>query len=356
MYLPARKTTLWQLGLLALLVTVIWLIVLLGPILTPFIASAILAYMLNPLVEKLCRLRVRRSLAAMVIMMLSLGLLVVVLLIIVPMLIDQFHNIIEKAPQFIHWINNKALPWFNQRFNTHHTLDTHAFIQLWQNHAGTIQAALKKLTPLLIKQSGSVVIFAVNIALLPILLYYFLLDWPRWSSGFKQLIPRRWFADTQRIMNELDKVLGEFLRGQLMVMIIMGIIYGTGLSLVGLENGFAIGMVAGLLVFIPYLGSFTGLLLATVAAILQFHALPGILWVWGVFIAGQTIESYFATPYLVGERIGLSPLTVIFALMAFGQLLGFVGMLLALPMAAMCVVLCREAIRVYFQSRLYQNK
>lgn len=356
MYRPARTAKIWQWGLLALLVLLIWLIGLLGPILTPFIAAAILAYILNPLVERLSRLRVRRSLAAMVVMMFTLAILIIIALIVVPMLIDQFQSLMQKAPQFVHWLDNTALPWVNQRFHTDYTLDAKPLIQLWQSHASTIQAALKKITPLLIKQSGSVLLFAVNIALLPILLYYFLLDWPRWSSGVKQLIPRRWFADAERIMNELDEVLGEFLRGQLMVMVIMGLIYGTGLSLVGLENGFAIGMVAGLLVFIPYLGSFTGLLLATLAAILQFHALPGILWVWGVFIIGQTIESYFATPYLVGERIGLSPLTVIFALMAFGQLLGFVGMLLALPMAAMCVVLCREAIRIYFHSHIYRDK
>ena len=194
---------------------------------------------------------------------------------------------------------------------------------------------------------------ATNFMLLPFLLYYFLLDWVRWTHGIKVLVPRRVLPVYNRITSNMDRVLGEFLRGQITVMLVMGLIYGLGLMLVGLDSGFAIGMVAGILVFIPYLGAFTGLLLATVAAVLQFDSWTGLLLVWSVFAVGQFLESFFITPKIVGDRIGLSPFWVIFALMAFGQLLGFVGMLLALPLAAMTLVLLREGADWYLASPYY---
>ena len=191
------------------------------------------------------------------------------------------------------------------------------------------------------------------ILLLPFLLYYFLLDWVRWTHGIKVMMPRRILPTYNRIAAEMDKVLGEFLRGQITVMLVMGLLYGLGLMLVGLDSGFAIGMVAGLLVFIPYLGAFIGLLLATVAAVLQFDSWTGLLLVWAVFGIGQFLESFFITPKIVGDRIGLSPFWVIFALLAFGQLLGFVGMLLALPLAAITLVLLREGGNAYLASGYY---
>ena len=154
----------------------------------------------------------------------------------------------------------------------------------------------------------------------------------------------------------MDEVLGEFLRGQLMVMMIMGLVYGLGLMLVGLDSGFAIGMIAGILVFIPYLGAFTGLLLATVAALLQYGSWQGLLMVWAVFGVGQFLESFFITPKIVGDRIGLSPFWVIFSLMAFGQLMGFVGMLAGLPLAAVTLVILREGASAYFGSHFYKHK
>ena len=154
----------------------------------------------------------------------------------------------------------------------------------------------------------------------------------------------------------MDKVLGEFLRGQLMVMLIMGLIYGFGLMFVGLDSGFAIGMIAGILVFVPYLGAFTGLLLATLAALLQFGSWQGLFMVWGVFAIGQFLESFFITPQIVGDRIGLSPFWVIFSLMAFGQLMGFVGMLVGLPLAAVTLVLLREGVDSYFKSGFYRQE
>lgn len=356
MYRPRPNSVWWKLSAIAAFAFFIWIVMLLQPILTPFVAAAVLAYIFDPLVEKLCRIGVPRAISAMVVMAAALLVIVFFLLMVIPMLTNQMQALINKMPQFIHWINAEVMPRFNKLADTDYILNANAFTEFWQKNSQEIGNALGKLSPTIARTGSSVIVAAVNIFLLPFLLYYFLLDWPRWLNSIKKIIPRRALPETERIMKKLDDVLGEFLRGQLTVMVVMGLIYGIGLSLTGLDNGFAIGMVAGILVFVPYLGSFTGLLLATVAAILQFQSWSGLLWVWGVFAFGQLLESYIFTPYLVGERIGLSPLTVIFALMAFGQLMGFTGMLLALPLAAICMVLGEEGLKYYYRSQLYQRR
>ncbi|MCP2040177.1 putative PurR-regulated permease PerM [Neisseria sp. HSC-16F19] len=337
----------------AVVAVVLWLVLSLQTVLTPFVIAGILAYILNPLVEKLRARGLSRPLAAMSVMVITLLLLGLLLIIIVPMFVTQFENLAEKLPQFLHWLQNKALPWVNARLNTDIELNSGYLMPWLQEHMGSLREAASKAMPALMRQGSSFLVMATNFMLLPFLLYYFLLDWVRWTHGIKVLVPRRVLPVYNRITANMDRVLGEFLRGQITVMLVMGLIYGLGLMLVGLDSGFAIGMVAGLLVFIPYLGAFTGLLLATVAAVLQFDSWTGLLLVWSVFAVGQFLESFFITPKIVGDRIGLSPFWVIFALMAFGQLLGFVGMLLALPLAAMTLVLLREGADWYLGSPYY---
>ena len=345
----------WVVGL-ALLVAVVFLIVQMRDVLSPFVVAAVLAYILNPLVEKLCRHGVRRGAAAMLVMVFTLLLLVLLLLIVVPMLVQQFGSLLGKMPELANFVQNKALPLANRLLGTHWALDEQSLSNWLSSHLGSVQTGLSKALPALLEQGGSLVSSLGNLAVLPFLLYYFLLDWSRWTEGIKTMIPRRYLAAYTRIGGNMDTVLGEFLRGQLTVMLIMGLLYGLGLMLTGLESGFAIGMVAGLLVFVPYLGAFTGLLLATMAALLQFGTWQGLITVWAVFAVGQFLESFFITPKIVGDRIGLSPFWVIFALMAFGSLLGFVGMLLALPLAAVTLVLLREGVAAYMDSGFYRRE
>ena len=355
MYYPQKKQSIWTiLGILALIIIAVWLFVALKSVLTPFVTAAVLAYILNPLTNKLAQ-RMSRGKAAMLVMLFAFAIIIVLMMIVIPMLINQTQNLIAKIPQLFQWANNTAVPFINRIFHTQYSLDAATFNQLWGEHNQAVQAALKKLAPSLLKQGGGIMAFVVNLMLLPFLLYYFLLDWQRWIDNIYTLIPLKFKPTVKRIAGNLDEVLGEFLRGQLSVMLIMGVVYGTGLMLTGLDNGFAIGMIAGLLVFVPYLGAFTGLLLATLAAVLQFNSIGGLVAVWSVFLVGQFLESFIITPKIVGEKIGLSPLAVIFALTAFGELLGFVGMLLALPLAAMCVVLFREAVAKYHDSDWYLN-
>ena len=339
----------WLIGL-AVATLVVWLVSALQSVLTPFVVAGILAYILNPLVEKLRHRGVSRPVAAMLVMLFALALLALLLLIIVPMLINQFENLSAKLPQFVLWLQTRALPWINQMLGLNIELNADSAALWVQQHMGSLREALSKAMPTLMRQSSSILVMFSNLLLLPFLLYYFLLDWVRWTHGIKVMMPRRILPTYNRIAAEMDKVLGEFLRGQITVMLVMGLLYGLGLMLVGLDSGFAIGMVAGLLVFIPYLGAFIGLLLATVAAVLQFDSWTGLLLVWAVFGIGQFLESFFITPKIVGDRIGLSPFWVIFALLAFGQLLGFVGMLLALPLAAITLVLLREGGNAYLTS------
>ena len=345
----------WVVGL-ALLVAVVFLIVQMRDVLSPFVVAAVLAYILNPLVEKLCRHGVRRGAAAMLVMVFTLLLLVLLLLIVVPMLVQQFGSLLGKMPELANFVQNKALPLANRLLGTHWALDEQSLSNWLSSHLGIVKTGLSKALPALLEQGGSLVSSLGNLAVLPFLLYYFLLDWSRWTEGVKTMIPRRYLAAYTRIGGNMDTVLGEFLRGQLTVMLIMGLLYGLGLMLTGLESGFAIGMVAGLLVFVPYLGAFTGLLLATMAALLQFGTWQGLITVWAVFAVGQFLESFFITPKIVGDRIGLSPFWVIFALMAFGSLLGFVGMLLALPLAAVTLVLLREGVAAYMDSGFYRRE
>ncbi|ASK26355.1 AI-2E family transporter [Neisseria chenwenguii] len=334
----------------------LWLLYALGNTLTPFVVAAVLAYVLNPLVEALQRKRIKRGAASMMVMVFALALLLALLLIIVPMLVSQFNNFIERLPQIVNFVQNRLLPWLDGMAGSYIRLDSASIVAWLQSHTGELSNTLKTALPTIMRQSSGVLAGVSNLLLLPFLLYYFLLDWKRWSKGISSLVPRRFIDAYTRISGNMDKVLGEFLRGQLMVMLIMGLVYGIGLALVGLDSGFAIGMIAGILVFVPYLGAFTGLLLATVAALLQFSSWQGLLMVWAVFAVGQFLESFIITPKIVGDRIGLSPFWVIFSLMAFGQLMGFAGMLAGLPLAAVTLVLLREGAAAYFGSRFYRHK
>lgn len=359
MYLPnTRKKRPWMpwLAGFLLLVFLITFFKLLAPILTPFIVAAVLAYILDPLVDKLRRFRIGRARGSLWVMLFAFILLVGLLLVIVPMLVEQTNHIIARIPAAVDWIQNKLLPWYNARFGEHVAINEQTVMNWLRANTAQVQKYLQNVMVIMMQQGSAIAVGLGNLIILPLILYYFLRDWPRWRFAVRELVPRRYLETYNRVTAQMDTVLGEFLRGQLLVMIVMGLLYGLGLMAVGLDSGFAIGMVAGILVFVPYLGAFTGLLLATLAAVLQFDSWHGVLMVWAVFGIGQFVESFFVTPQIVGEKIGLSPFWVIFALMAFGQVMGFVGMLVALPLAAICLVLLQEGKRTYLQSRFYKRE
>jgi predicted PurR-regulated permease PerM len=197
--------------------------------------------------------------------------------------------------------------------------------------------------------------FVVNLLLVPVVLFYLLCDWNLLLGKIDRMLPRRWHPKLAGIAREIDTVLAEFLRGQIAVMLLMSALYVIGMWLVGLEFALPIGIITGMLVFVPYVGMLTGLVLATLVALMQFPNASDVIPVWIVFGIGQALEGMLVTPLLVGKRIGLHPLAVIFALLAFGQIFGFFGVLLALPASAALLVGLRHLGSRYLDSSLYNK-
>ncbi|MBI5429807.1 MAG: AI-2E family transporter [Nitrosomonadales bacterium] len=329
------------------------LLYLLGPILTPFVAAAILAYICNPLVNRLCAWKIRRTLAVVLVMSGLLLLFVILLLIMLPLLEKEIALFVARLPNWIESARVRFLPLLQQWFGAELQWDSAALKQMLQNHWQSAGGIAAKLLPWLGNSGGALLALLVNLLLIPVAMFYLLRDWNELVAHIDQIIPRHWHAKVREITAEVDAILAEFLRGQISVMLLMSVFYVVVVWLVGLEFALPIGIVAGMLVFVPYLGMVLGLLLATLAAAMQFTSFGSVVMVWAVFGAGQLIEGMVVTPWLVGDRIGLHPLAVVFALMAFGQLFGFFGVLLALPLAAMLLVGLRHAKQVYLASEMY---
>lgn len=343
------QTALWiGLGLLTL-----WLIALLGPILTPFLLAGILAYVCNPLVDRLQALRLPRVLAVSAVMLLLAAILVGLVLIVVPLLVDEAGVLAERLPAALTLANEKVTPWLRETFGIKLRLDPASLRKLAADNMGSLQGIAQNLYESLKIGGVAVIGLLVNLMLAPVVMFYLLVDWHRLLASIDNAIPRAWHDKATAMARDVDVVLSQFLRGQVLVMISLAVYYSLALWIADLPSALAIGLLTGLLVFIPYIGFATGFLLALMIAVLQFAGLGPIIWVLAIYGIGQFVESFLLTPYLVGERIGLHPLAVIFALMAFGQLFGFFGVLLALPASAALLVGLRELRTLYLASRFY---
>ena len=345
--------------ILALLAGSGWLIYLLAPVITPFAVAAALAYLGDPLVDRLekaslWRWKVGRTVAVSVVFILMLLLLTAVLLILIPMLVEQIRILVQRSPEWIEWFTSTALPWLAAKAGIELTnFDPAQYAQMLKEHWQEVSSAAFKLIDVISRGGMAVASLLANLVLIPVVTFYLLRDWDLLVRGIHDLLPRGAEAEISRMANEMDDVLGAFFRGQFMVMLALGLIYSVGLSLIGIELAVLIGMGAGLLSIVPYLGSIVGVLVAAGAAIFQFQDWFHLLMVLLVFGVGQMAEGMYLTPKLVGDRIGLHPVTVIFAVLAGGQLFGFLGILLALPVAAALNVLVRHAHDKYRQSGLY---
>lgn len=327
----------------------------LTPILAPFVTAAVLTFILEPLVTRLARRGLGRGVAAAIVLLLVTLMLLALLLIIIPLFVQQLSGLYNYLPKALAWLRDTAVPWVSHHTGVAIPLDVE-HVRAWiASHSDVAGQILQAMLPSLTSGGIALLTMFANTILLPVVLFYSLRDWPVLLGLIDELVPTRWQAKVRSLAAEVDGVLGEFLRGQVSVMLIMALLYSIGLWLTGLQSALPIGIIAGVLVFVPYLGVIIGMLLATLAAALQFQSFAGLLPVWGVFVAGQIIEGFFITPKLVGERVGLHPVAVIFALMAFGQLFGFVGILLALPLAATVLVGLRHIRHQYFISSLYRG-
>ena len=337
----------------AIAAATVWLIWLLSPILAPFLFAAILAYVLNPLVEKLTGKRVRRTLAVLLVMTLALGLIIAAALVVLPLFYKELRMLTERFPTFLIWINQTVSPWLNDKFQIAFQLDIDTVKQIANKVLANNQDLVPQLLDSLRIGGIALVAFFANLLLVPVVLFYLLRDWGMLLARVDRIIPRRMHERARGIASEIDQVLAEFLRGQLLVVLAMTVFYVTTLWLTGLEFALPVGIITGTLVFIPYVGAITGFLLGTIAAVLQFGSIAGVAWVWLAFFVGQAIEGLVVTPSLVGERVGLHPVAVIFALLAFGQVFGFFGVLLALPVSAALLVGLRHLRKAYLNSALY---
>ncbi len=347
-----HRTQRWQ--LLAAIILIGFLIWVLGPVLTPFAVAAILAYVVDPLIDRLVRAGMSRTWAVVLVTLFLLLMMVLALILLLPALQRQIVELIESVPRYVAWYNVQAVPWLSERLRLPmETFDPQqlgdVLRQNWEKAGGLLATVLAWFS-----RSGLALLgILINLALIPVVTFYFMRDWDRMIAALHNLVPRPIEPVVTRLAREADSTLGGFLRGQLLVMIVLGFVYGFGLMIAGVDFSLLIGLIAGLVSFVPYLGGVVFVGAGTIAALVQHGDLIHIVYVLIAFSVGQVLESFFLTPWLVGDKIGMHPVAVMFAVLAGGQLFGFVGVLLALPVAAVAMVLLRFAYGRYLESRFY---
>ena len=327
-----------------------WLLYLLAPVLTPFIAAALLAYMGDPLADRLQKFRLPRALAVATVFLLTFLFLALLVLLVGPLIRQQIATLFASLPSIISQIEQVWLPGFANFFDLELGDDVGlgAFLVQYKDMAGSWGATLLSS----VTTTGSMLAAAVlSLFLIPIITFYLLRDWDSIISHLVALLPSSQRETIVELARQTDDVLGAFLRGQLMVMFALAVIYSLGLTLVGLEFAIAIGVVSGLVSFVPYLGFVFGIGIASLTVVLQPNPLLHLIGVVATFTIAQMFEGSFLTPKLVGDKIGLHPVLIIFAIAAGGQLFGFFGILLALPAAAVLSVLVRFAYDRYLKEQ-----
>lgn len=347
---PAQRQTLWW---VLLGVALCYLMYSLSGVLTPFLFAGIIGYLLHPGVDWLTRHRCPRALSSFLMMLVFLVVSLVLLVTIVPVIQEELSDLQRRFPDLLDQLNKSVAPRLRDKFGIHIEFSANALRQLISANWASEDLMAKLVSSLKV---GGAALFgiAATVFLLPMVLFYLLVDWDILLQRSEDLVPRRWHAVTLEFAREIDALLSQFLRGQLSVMLIMAAYYSIALTIAGFEIALPVGIFTGLMVFVPYVGFATGLILALLAALLQYGNLYGLGAVALVYVVGQILESFILTPRLVGGRLGMSPLAVIFALLAFGELFGFFGILLALPASAVVMVGLRHLKKNYLASELYR--
>ncbi len=343
------KTMLSQTFIIFGIIVAVVLLHLLAPILTPFLVGALLAYLFNPLVVKLKRKGVPNLLSVLLVFIAILLILTGLILLLIPLVQKQIILFVQTTPAMIAWVQTNVLPWVSDNF-----IDINSL----KESLGTASSKMGDVvswTLATVLHSGQAVIFWMGmIFLIPVVTFYLLRDWQRILKAIRNLLPRSIEPTVVKLTEQCDEVLSAFFRGQLLVMFTLGVLYCIGLSIIGLKLGILIGIMIGFMSIVPYLGVSVGILMATIAALVQFGAGHELLLIWLVFLIVQSLEGSMLTPLLVGKRIGLHPVAVIFSVLAGGRLFGFFGILLALPVAAIVMVWLRYLHQRYHASRYYQ--
>lgn len=342
-----------QVWTLLVLAATLWLLTLLEPILMPFFVSIIFAYLGDPLTDWLEAKGLSRRLAVSVVFLVLSLVMTAALLILIPLLGRQLGQLIEFLPVVFSWVQSSLLPWVREStgldFSTDFDQLRQALMANWKE-TGTLAATLLAQ----VSKSGLALVFWIaNLALIPVVTFYLLLDWDRLKTHIRNLLPRHYEPTLTRLAKQCDETLSAFVRGQLSVMLSLGVIYAVGLTLLDIQFGALIGLIAGLASIVPYLGVIVGLAIAAVVAFFQYGDIWHLFGVGVVFAVGQMLEGMVLQPLLIGDKIGLHPVAVIFAVLAGGQLFGFTGVLLALPVTAVVMVVLRYLHDRYKNSSLY---
>lgn len=352
--LPRHPSSGLWLGATAAVILAGWLGYSLLPILTPFMAAILFTYICHPAQKWLTRHGANASVAAILVLS---GLAILggaFLLILLPLLFQQLQALYGGLGKLFTLAQSNWLPQLQARLGVDIAFDLVHLKEWLAQNSDELRAAMPEILKGLTSRGGAIVQILANLVLTPVVFFYFLRDASDIAPRILQWVPPRYVARVTGFLAEIDSILGQFLRGQLTVMLVMSGIYSVGLWLAGLDAALPVGLISGLLTFIPYVGATTGLLLGALSAFTQYGTLIDIWPTLLVFLIGQTLESNLITPKLVGERIGLHPVAVIFALMSFGQLFGFIGILLALPLAAVLYVGLRHLTHHYRSSRMYR--
>jgi len=332
-----------------------WLLYLLAPVLSPFLIAALFAYLGDPLADRLEQKGLSRTVAVSVVFTLIFLVFILALFLLVPMIEEQFRILFAKIPGYLDRIQKEFIPWLSAKLGLGEITLNVDVIKQWMANYWKQAGGIAKVVFASISSSGIAMIgWISSLVLIPVVTFYLLRDWDLLMQRIHEMTPRRMEARVVLLAKESDQVLGAFIRGQLLVMLVLAVVYSIGLKLAGLEIALLIGLLAGLVSFVPYLGFIVGILSAGIAVLLQpgFEGMQ-LVYVAIVFGVGQLLESVVLTPALVGDKIGLHPVAVIFAVMAGGQLFGFLGILLALPVAAVLLVFLRHLHNDYISSTAY---
>ncbi len=327
------------------------------PILSPFLVSILLAYMGDPLVDLLERHKFSRTWGVVLVFVLLSLIVLILLLVLIPMIGRQLVSLYELTPQLIDWLQHSALPWVQVKLGIDASAGSLDNIkQMFSENLGKTTDIAQLLLSQVTASSMAFLGWLANMVLIPVVTFYLLRDWDILVAKMRRLVPRQQEGLVVQLIGECHEVLGAFMRGQLLVMLALGIVYAVGLMSIGLELGLLIGLLAGLASLVPYMGFAVGITAALVAGLFQFGIDPyPLIGIVVVFSVGQMLEGMLLTPLLVGDRIGLHPVAVIFAILAGGQLFGFTGVLLALPVAAVIMVLLRHVHELYKESNMYRQ-
>lgn len=328
----------------------VWL---LGPILMPFVVSAGLAYLGDPIVDRLQRYRISRTGAVILVFLVMAAIALPVTALLLPMLVEQVRVFVAHIPDYLDWLQNRGLPALGIWLPDELRLDADNLKRVATENLPQAGGIAREVLGVVSASGAKLLAVAAGLLLIPVVTFYLLRDWDRLVEWVDGAIPARHRELVRALATECDLVLAGFLRGQLLVMLSLSVIYSSGLALIGVNLALLIGIGAGLVSFVPYLGFIAGIFAASIAALVQFQDLTPLAWVFLVFMIGQLVESMILTPWLVGDRIGLHPVAVVFAVMAGGQLFGFVGVLIALPVAAVVAVGLRHAMARWRASQAY---